>query len=91
MLLHSVKSRVEKWFSYEVRFEKTNITGTFEVTEKRVHWLFKPLWGCPPCMVSSWGALLWLVAGWDWDLVTFVVSIVGASFLNALLWKWYSK
>ena len=104
MLLHRVKRWIEKLFTYNVTYEKAVISPVSQtesctmmqaVTEPRVHWSFKPVWGCPPCMVSIWGTLVFFLGSeaghWTADVFSFVVSLFGAAFVNALLWKWYQS
>ena len=96
-LLHRVKTWVKKLFTYNVTYQKAvttkaNATAKFQdVVESRVHWTFDPIWGCPACMASIWGtAVYWIGAEmnyWPGDLFGWVVSCLGACFLNALLWK----
>lgn len=42
--------------------------------------IVKPLFTCPPCMSSFWGAPIWLLAGGSWEmLLPFVVCLCGAN------------
>ena len=100
MLFHRVKRWMEKLFTYNVTYEQAviDIDGGRHMetlTEPRVHWSFKPVWGCPPCMVSIWGTLVFFIGSeaghWTADVFSFVVSLFGAAFVNALLWKWYQS
>lgn len=100
-LLYHVKQWLEKRFTYTISYKKVvtttaNASTTFEdVTEKRVHWLFKPVWGCPACMASVWGTIVyWTGAGmcyWPGDWFGWIVSCMGACFLNLILWKTFNK
>lgn len=46
-------------------------------------WATKPLYDCPPCMSSFWGAVVWLGTGspWQWT-PAFILSLCG---LNTLV------
>lgn len=97
MLLHRVRSWVERGFTYEVHYQKVvtttyNATPTYEdAIEQRVHWSFMPIWGCPACMASIWGTLVYWVGDWmtywSGDWFGWVISCLGACALNWILWK----
>lgn len=97
MILHKARAWVERGFTYEVTYQKAvtttyNANATYEdVTEERVHKLFLPLWGCPACMCSIWGTLVYWVGDWmtywSGDWFGWIISCLGACALNWILWK----
>lgn len=90
MLLSKPYAWLEKLLTGSVTYDKIVFRNGTPVPEKftqeRTHWIFKPLWGCPPCMSSIWGtAIYWIffaVSIQEW-----VVCCVASAFVSAYLWK----
>lgn len=61
---------MEGMFGYEVGIFFENLLPT---------WIYKPLYGCPPCMASIWGIIGWFVLGGGLSLwiIPSILSLCG--------------
>lgn len=97
MLLEKVYAKVKSWFTYDVERKTYDSDNSVFVTktESRTLMIFKPIWGCVMCMVSVWGTITYWIGAdmgyWSGDWFGWVVSCLGASFLNGLLWNIFDK
>ena len=49
------------------------------------HWILKPLWACPTCMSSLWGAVYYIIYGqYDLSPAQMLIVIPASAFINTL-------
>lgn len=48
-------------------------------------YISKPLYGCPPCMASVWGSLVWFFFGIDFLSIQWPLFVLATSGLTYLL------
>lgn len=60
---------------YRVRLFLDKLTESARIVRK-------PLYGCPPCMASVWGTVLWFAFGHgiEWKWLLFVVAVSGLNY-----------
>lgn len=101
MLLHGVKTWVEKRFTYVFTYTKVVKEDRVQpreelVTETKTRKIFDAIWGCPPCMASVWGSLVYLV---HWGLHSptlevfymWPIYVISCAFLNSFFDKAWSR
>ena len=61
---------------YRVRLFLDKLTESARIVRK-------PLYGCPPCMASLWGSVIWFALGnsMEWRLVLFVNAVAGLNYI----------
>jgi hypothetical protein len=56
------------------------------VSEERAVYWSKPIFGCPICQTPWYGTVIFILI-WPWNVKIWLVTIIGAMGLNAILTK----